>query len=63
MVVDEGVDSNGGETELEVEEGEGEGVVEAGAGTETARRSTTADIHLQPQTFMDQTRSPGTTLT
>ena len=63
MVVDEGVDSNGGETEYEVEEGEGEVVVEAGAGTETARKSTTADIHLQPQTFMDQTRSPGTTLT
>ena len=59
MVVDEVADSKGGEMEVEV----GEVVVEAGAGTETARKSTTADILLQPQTFMDQTRSPGTTLT
>ena len=62
MVRDEVEDSKDGGAELEVEEV----VVEAGAGTETPRRlvkSITADIHLPPPTFTDQTRIPGTTLT
>ena len=64
MVRDEVADNKGGEAELELEVEEV--VAGAGAGTETARlsvKSITADIHLPPQTFTDQTRTLGTTLT